>query len=52
MIDGDPADLLQQDGPSLSLRAPLDGDAAAWARPLQMFDPMLTAFGSSEALPD
>jgi hypothetical protein len=52
MIDGDPADLLQQEGPSLALRAPLDGDAAAWVRPLQVFDPMLTAFGSSDALPD
>lgn len=42
MVDGDPDDLVQQDGATLWLRAPLTGDVADWTRPIAVFDPAIT----------
>lgn len=42
MVDGDPDDLVQQDGATLWLRAPLTGDVADWTRPIVVFDPAIT----------
>jgi hypothetical protein len=44
MIEGDAADLLHQDGPTLWLRAPIVGDTGSWAAPMEVFDPVFTAF--------
>jgi hypothetical protein len=42
MVDGDPADLVHRDGPTLWMRAPLVADTADWTRPIVLFDPVLT----------
>ena len=42
MISGDVDDLLRQDGSSLWLRAPLEGEIASWSAPLHMLDPMFS----------
>jgi hypothetical protein len=42
MIDGDPGEVVQQDGPALWMRAPLVADTADWTRPVVLFDPVFT----------
>jgi hypothetical protein len=42
MVDGDPDDLVQQDGATLWLRAPLTGEVTDWTRPIVVFDPAIT----------
>jgi hypothetical protein len=46
MIEGEPADLVHQDGSTLWLRAPLTGEAADWRDPLARFDPAVTVGAS------
>jgi hypothetical protein len=42
MVDGDPADLLHRDGPTLWMRAPLVVDTVEWTQPIALFDPVVT----------
>lgn len=50
MIEGDPADLVQSDGATFWLRAPMKVDTHEWVEPQRVFDPVFTAVG--DALPD
>jgi hypothetical protein len=42
MVGGDPDDLVEQDGATLWMRAPLEVETAEWTRPVVVFDPVLT----------
>ena len=44
VIEGDPADLLERDGATLWLRAPLAGEPGSWTDPLRDLDPALLVF--------
>lgn len=45
MIEGDPDELVEVDGATLWLRAPLVGRTQSWAEPMTLLDPVFTAAG-------
>jgi hypothetical protein len=45
LIDGDADDLLEINGSTLSLRAPLAGQTQSWVEPMRQLDPVFTAVG-------
>jgi hypothetical protein len=47
MIDGEPDDLVQEDGATFWMRAPLTVETNRWVQPQRVFDPVFTAVGDA-----